>query len=140
MNLPREDHLGAEPTSEIDNPYSSIDLTKECDLTEEPAPTNHAYGMAWITPVSIALSRPAFRSCTSENRLHCTTLDSSLSWVLASCLLSFRSFLSSLIRGGQGIRVMGLSLRYNMVEELQVKLRFAERYTLDVERSIWLKT
>ena len=37
------------------------------DLTEESAPPNRAYGMTWITPVCITLSRLAFGSCTSKN-------------------------------------------------------------------------
>ena len=43
------------------------------------------------------------------------------------------------IRGGQVIRVMWLSLGYNLVEGLQVNVRRAERQTLDAGRSIWLK-
>ena len=34
---------------------------------------------------------------------------------------------------------MGLALRYNLVEELQVNVRVVERSALDVERLIWLK-
>ena len=43
------------------------------------------------------------------------------------------------IRGCQSVHVMGLLLGYNVVKELQVNVGVAERYTLDVESSIWLK-
>ena len=43
------------------------------------------------------------------------------------------------IREGQIVCVMGLSLEDDLVEELQVNIHGAERYTLDVEISIWLK-
>ena len=61
---------------------------------------------------------------------------------LAHWLLAFviPLILEIFIRGGQVVRVMGLSLGHNLVERLQVNVRVAERYTLDVERSIYLKT
>ena len=40
---------------------------------------------------------------------------------------------------GQVVRVMGLSLGYNVVEGLPVNVHVAEQHTLDMERSIWLK-
>ena len=54
-------------------------------------------------------------------------------------VLSFRSSLRSSFVRGQVVRVMGLSFGYNLAEGLQVNVRVAERYTFDVERSIWLK-
>ena len=57
-------------------------------------------------------------------------------WLL---VLSFRSSLRSSFVRGQVVRVMGLSFGYNLAEGLQMNVRVAERYTLDVERSIWLK-
>ena len=42
-------------------------------------------------------------------------------------------------RGDMVVRVMGLSLGYNSLEELQVNVRVVEQSALDVERSLWLK-
>ena len=70
--------------------------------------------------------------------MHIRESDSSLSWALASCIV-IPLIPEIFIREGQVVRVMGLSFGYNLVEEWQVNVRVAERYTLDVERSIWLK-
>ena len=57
------------------------------DLTEKSAPPNRAYGMTWIAPVCITLSRLAFGSCTSKNPVAQRNSGLVPSWELAFCFV-----------------------------------------------------